>query len=336
MRHFRTRSYEYEIPIKILLQKGRNREVTDPIDKIYGILGLMPEYIQEAMTVDNTLPPTQVYVLFSKLWSQTDSMLSMLSLVDGPNQAVGLPSWCPNYNSPRMTSDLGGQMGLLSGYHAGFWSPWRPRKVMRIEPWTNVMRIKALKVDEISHVVKSERRLSFYGRTNAAKSLRWEKTCLSVAQMCLEESSSPIPLPYLRTLVADRAPLTSINSPDASKPDYYTAYAEAMTVLEKYAQGQDSMAEGAAREFCNGILQVCQSRSFLATRDHRVGIGPTGSQVGDFVCIFENSCIAFIVRSFGGGDCSLVGETYVDGLMYGEAMEMNDRGIVEFEEICIV
>ena len=171
LRHFRTRNYGYEIPVEILLQKGRNREVTDPIDKIYGILALMPEHIQEKMTVDYTLPPTQVYVLFSRLWLQTDSMLSMLSLVDGPNQAEGLPSWCPNYNSPRVTAELGGQMGLLSGYHAGFWSPWRPRKVMRIEPQTNVMRIKALKVDNVPHIVKPKLRISFYGRTNAANTL---------------------------------------------------------------------------------------------------------------------------------------------------------------------
>ena len=136
--------------------------------------------------------------------------------------------------------------------------------------------------------------------------------------------------------MADRAPLTSINRLDASKLEYYTVYIKAKTVLEEYFQGQDSITKGAAREFCNGMLQVCQSRAFLATRDRRVGIGSTGTQTGDLVCIFENSCAAFIVRSVEDGNHVLVGEAYLDGLIYGEAMEMRDRGILEFEEIRIV
>jgi hypothetical protein len=43
------------------------------------------------------------------------------------------------------------------------------------------------------------------------------------------------------------------------------------------------------------------------------------------VCIFYNGSTPYILRPKEGGDYLLIGKSYVHGLMYGEALEKEDR-----------
>lgn len=54
-----------------------------------------------------------------------------------------------------------------------------------------------------------------------------------------------------------------------------------------------------------------------------LGVGPDGMQIGDNVCILYGLETPYIVRPVGKqGHYKLIGECFVNGIMYGEAFDM--------------
>ena len=52
-----------------------------------------------------------------------------------------------------------------------------------------------------------------------------------------------------------------------------------------------------------------------------IGIGPPTMQTGDVVAVLFGGYTPFVLRPDEGGQWSLVGECYVQGIMEGEAVE---------------
>jgi hypothetical protein len=70
---------------------------------------------------------------------------------------------------------------------------------------------------------------------------------------------------------------------------------------------------------------VCQ-RSYFSTRRGRVGLGLRGVETGDRIVILDQAKVPHILR-FGANvaPAKLVGDAYVHGIMYGEALKLDDR-----------
>ena len=69
---------------------------------------------------------------------------------------------------------------------------------------------------------------------------------------------------------------------------------------------------------------ACYGRSFFSTSNGKVGIGPDRMRQGDRICIFDGCVTPFVIRQKPGSTelYEFLGEAYVDGVMYGEALEM--------------
>jgi len=65
-------------------------------------------------------------------------------------------------------------------------------------------------------------------------------------------------------------------------------------------------------------------RHFSETRNGRLGSMPEGTKVGDKICIFYGGNLPYVIRPCGNSKYTLIGDCYVHGLMYGEAMDMVD------------
>jgi hypothetical protein len=71
--------------------------------------------------------------------------------------------------------------------------------------------------------------------------------------------------------------------------------------------------------------------SLFATKSNWIGTGPVNIQVGDLICLFYGARTPSIIRKGNSkGIYQLVGETYVHGLMFGEALQ---KGFPEEELI---
>ncbi|CZR66624.1 uncharacterized protein PAC_16525 [Phialocephala subalpina] len=69
-----------------------------------------------------------------------------------------------------------------------------------------------------------------------------------------------------------------------------------------------------------------------------VGMVPYTARVGDVVVVLFGAKVPLVLRGVEGGKgrWELVGTSYVDGFMYGEAIELRDAGLLKHESVCII
>jgi hypothetical protein len=76
-----------------------------------------------------------------------------------------------------------------------------------------------------------------------------------------------------------------------------------------------------------GLVRVAEMhlgprRLFVTSRGH-IGIGPDIVTAGDVCCIVSGGELPYILRPYGPSAYLLVGESYIDGVMDGEAVELD-------------
>ena len=87
---------------------------------------------------------------------------------------------------------------------------------------------------------------------------------------------------------------------------------------------------GQAHSFQEAMRGACTWRRVVVTEDGHVGLGPQVTEPGDVVCILKDAIMPLVLRPEADGDSfKLVGEAYMQGMMFGEIK------ISEVEQIVI-
>jgi len=82
------------------------------------------------------------------------------------------------------------------------------------------------------------------------------------------------------------------------------------------------------------VMHASYRRDFIATEHGRIGWGPEGVEAGDVITVFDNGIVPHILRARQPDEpMLLVGEAYIDGLMYGEVFDMEKGGEVTLSTI---
>ncbi|KAM7184419.1 Heterokaryon incompatibility protein (HET) domain containing protein [Naviculisporaceae sp. PSN 640] len=81
-----------------MLDLARKSVATDPRDKVYGLLGLMPPEVAAAVEPDYEKPIAEVYLSFAKVWVTTTRNLDLLEQCTSPNN-LNIPSWVPDWTN---------------------------------------------------------------------------------------------------------------------------------------------------------------------------------------------------------------------------------------------
>lgn len=80
-----------------------------------------------------------------------------------------------------------------------------------------------------------------------------------------------------------------------------------------------STKTGRAHCFQEAMRGACTWRRLVVTEDGHVGLGPQVTEPGDVVCVLKDSIMPLLLRPEADGDkFKLVGEVYVQGMMFGE------------------
>jgi hypothetical protein len=93
-------------------------------------------------------------------------------------------------------------------------------------------------------------------------------------------------------------------------------------------------AGGSAESFAALARNFCFNRSFFVTSDGRLGIGPAEIRRGDTISIIFGGAVPYILRA-QGTHYVLIGESYVHGLMDGQAVDAWHSGEVEDEVLVL-
>ncbi len=139
-----------------MLKTYREREATDPRDKVYGLLGMASNVAEVGIVPDYSLSWQEVYkrtaVSMVKSYQDPD-ILSRESLgLSLENEKVGLPSWAPNWSASQY---MNGDTRIhywhsreLPHFQAGMGIPFL---VVRI-PQTDFLCLNGIFLDEIAEM----------------------------------------------------------------------------------------------------------------------------------------------------------------------------------------
>lgn len=329
----------------ILLETSRTKLCTKDVDRVYGVLGLLNESHRRHITVDYKLPTLEVYLDISKFVIRTDPSLYLLFCACTRSDMPGLPSWCPNFSRNSKSHALG-TVASRAGYWAGFRNLADLRTGLTIRPGSNSILAPGFKMDIVSEVVPAD----WPGwpneaeATKAKQAITWEKACRLLSQKVCD-SPNAVPEKHWRTLIANKFhtqwPCTS---------DMRNEYLAMLMWLEKVANydgfapmTSDTSIDGnlyiRMNAYVDALNMAVRGRSYFSTDGRRTGIGPSNTRVGDLVCVLMSGPTPYILRpdysDASGSSYTLVGESYVDGLMSSEALDLHDLGWISEETFII-
>lgn len=327
----------------LLLNSLREQEASHLADRVHGMLGLFKhEFVKRiAINANNTIAET--YQSFAVASLLADRRLSLLHYVS-PTRAVNdLPSWCPDLSRLSPEMNLGGsnvpasakfRSGILKSRH-GRISNWHkrlswliPRRMELQTPWAttrflsapNTLLVKGISIDKVARIVSDHPSCNF-SSSSMAQIERWEQQCLEISQTTLK-CPDIIPVPHVRTLVGS----TRIQQGEGEHGDPSAAYISALEAI----QSRDHRLRKFGPRFndpgsvyLHVLVRYCEHRRFMATVGNRIGLCPPHSKQGDLICILWGARSPFVLRPVPNTEnFQLLGECYVDGLMYGEAFRI--------------
>lgn len=84
-------------------------------------------------------------------------------------------------------------------------------------------------------------------------------------------------------------------------------------------------------ELYESLCDMVVHATFFVTESGYIGIGPPGTRIGDDIWVLFGGSVPFVLRPRSEevtGNCyNFVGDSYVQGVMYGEAVEDCERDV---------
>ncbi|KAH8895487.1 HET-domain-containing protein [Thozetella sp. PMI_491] len=350
-------------PLISLLVGFRNALATNPVDKLYGLLGLtshggkiIPNYrVNTSDTFRN---------LFADLLLQYG--LDTLSFVKHPTlryRMEGLPSWAADWSRTMpensfLTGEFPWNKGLQLGYRAcgqtvakfrfsddrkRFYVQGRVLGTIncagRLDANLNLLEYRAnmtrlrgplgLVMAGAVHAA-SDNALRLQMEIEIAECFRaWELMVRAVKHYHTGEHIDTV---LHRTIIADDPGFyAKIGTNDASRlAEYYTAFWNSYCTFVGESRGKAD--EEKAVVFYKARLWSWKRKLFTTKQGH-VGLGPSTMRYTDCVALLSGGKTAYILRKTRESGVYLyIGEAYLHGFMHGEGFS----GTSPLEELCII
>lgn len=86
-----------------------------------------------------------------------------------------------------------------------------------------------------------------------------------------------------------------------------------------------------AQEYLNLVRVQLLGRTVFVCKNGYLGLGPQHAQTGDIVAVVDGSPVPIVLRPIEDGFYQLVGESYMHGIMDGEAVGNGDIVVLEMK-----
>ncbi|KAI0100390.1 HET domain-containing protein [Nemania sp. FL0031] len=344
-------------------------QATDQRDKVYALLGLAAE-TQEPTQVPNELRPdysqkvTEVYTKAALFLLREYKSLSFLARPNGVPSNIPLtqqkyqpqllPSWAPNwYDSPIVERDLSWSLSWISdpgvarqvavalGFPEHYTaSAGLPAKLLD-SPNQSVLRLSGLKAGTIVSATQFDDKMWSFRRASQSPPLlqlwkialrSWPERRTLLDLIASWVKATTVDQQRLSGRTADQilkdgsAYLYNLLSNTEDRQTYTINDQDVIGLLRNLSIG------GNADIYAALASNFCLNRKLIVTSEGSLGIGPMGAKVGDLVFVIFGGEVPYILRAWGTL-FRFVGQSYIDGLMSGEAIHMREQGELEEEII---
>lgn len=331
-----------ELDYLFLLRATRLFLSTDPRDRFFALHSFLSNDNTDGIQIDYRLSCEQVYQSWA-MHSINEGGLKLLSLAErGPNSELDLPSWIPDWSSAPKQVIRNPLFGL------GFEAAGKTKAEVSILEDGRVLNVVGLTVDIIqrvgSFVVGSRKS----GPVDY-KPLEYESLVrreIELFNECEYIASAAQPYPtgedfteaYTRMIVCNKKMTPALfqrgaeDSQDDPNDDFFR---KGYRYIRRLQEGLLKSREPRERftgikletmlQYIKSINSVTTGRRFCATKRRYLGWVPGDAAPGDIICILLGAETPYILRPDENDSkyYKLVGETYIHGIMQGEALKQD-------------
>lgn len=331
------------LDVSTCLFYSRDKRCSVPHDHVYAILGLQGDELAQA---DYTITVKELYTKVALHPSIQPFVFENAGLgshtgLENSHRNEDLPSWVPDWNSP-LDAKAWFNYHPRGTYHAG---GLHPQKFSITKVSENIIRIPGFEEDRVAL-------LGGHGSPINPKSLL---TCLQLLDTAstgahpvlnpnnmverlartLTMKSKEITTDKLRTSFRgwaisqlayhlydnkDETEWTSVRNTLQNlleRDETATGFLPTWAETEKMAQW---VLRGVQDGYALDMSNIFASRRFFITEKGRVGIAAGGTVVRDAVVVVKDYEYPLMMREGSEGCWKLVGQAYVEGVMYGEVL----------------
>jgi hypothetical protein len=315
-----------------LLRTGRERDATDPRDKIYFIHGLCHSWVLP-YTPTYALDAATLYRDVAEHIISTSGNLEILSYCHlDPENLENLSSLAPDWNvAKRQPNPLN---YAVSQFHAS----GSTTRAADFEVYGTILKVHAHLLESVDSMTEPPPDIddaAALGHISESRDQLYQAmttffaTCESLAEKSyLYRMEKDRWSAFARTLLLDRK-----SSAERIKPEYIEVIRQAIAVTRELARdysggsvGEDDM-EGIAK-FPNVLVAfglASSIRKFCLFDKGRIGWVPLAAEKGDVCSIVCGSDVPLLLRPSGPSTYVVVGECYVHGVMDGEVVKANNE-----------
>ncbi|MCJ1448706.1 MAG: hypothetical protein MMC23_009223 [Stictis urceolatum] len=334
LRHNRSSWFNLESFVYTLVVT-RGREATNPLDHIYGLLGLASENLRKLITVDYTLTVAECYTRVCKIIIQLEPALWLLTMSSSEHRDPELPSWCPDLSSRSNETTA---YAFYAGFKAGFLHQAVRRSRVEVFDDDRAIRVPGFRVDMVKNVAQmclEDMAHELETSRSGLASQRWELECLRLVQE-VSPALGDISEAYYRALIAGHFdPNTPVHLNKSLEQEYFNSRQSWSDVDRLVGSVFSSSATTDPPARYTRAIWTQRRYKFFNTEGGRLGLGPGSIRSGDVVCVFYSAAPLFTLRFDPlNGKATLIGCTYIDGLMDLDTMPEEVRGADEM--FCII
>ncbi|KAK0748938.1 heterokaryon incompatibility protein-domain-containing protein [Schizothecium vesticola] len=121
------------MPISSILLCAMDMACSDPRDKVYGVLGLMPRDMMGGMAPDYSLTVSEVFVRTTLQHGTAGCRLGLLDHCDLGSKLLDGPSWSPNYTIHQSWVSRSTEGPLASGCFPSHWTSHVADGILEVE-----------------------------------------------------------------------------------------------------------------------------------------------------------------------------------------------------------
>jgi Heterokaryon incompatibility protein (HET) len=333
-----------EVPsLTQVLLKHRFKEATDPKDMIYSLVGLSTAHQDPRFILDYSRSVCQVYTDAVEYEVSTPKDLTIICAMPRWDSPHKLPSWVPDWSFGALGSSL-----LEDSSKHQFAAAGSSDAEAKFPEDKKILYAKGIVLNNTSIVGEVPKMHDLDEYNASATFIRWHKLLESET-----EDSISLEGAFCETILRERYQEDDVLK-WRSKPDFFRwllgAYTRAIQVvcpdikldakLVNIASYKASWRSPLDDEILGSVLVKLTAEMLFGRRVFvsnsklgQTGIGPESIVEGDVICVLLGCQLPVILRPEKSHYIYL-GEAYVDGYMYGKAMDelaQGKREIREFE-----
>lgn len=306
-----------------VLEFSRNQLCTEPVDRVYAILGLVGSHVRDKIKIDyrdeNREQYWRTYLHFHRHLIDIfrDGGYFPTTLIYGrhtSNTSKSLPSWCPDLLNPSAIS----LPGAVSAGNVPSSASWKPNYRM-IGPCNSnpgILHATGVRVDTIETLIPlwsapTPLRFDKFTCGDATNVKLGMAPCFKLAET-MKKSPQDLEWMYalFRTWVMNTGAFTADPYPTSTLGTDCLAFINRLTaIIDHHHHGKEldagEVTEEASR-YASAFFHYTRGRAFFVTEGGKLGMCDAAAAVGDEIAIWFNCAYPVVQRVLPGvGGCGI-------------------------------